>query len=329
MKETINWVVVGTGGISNKFVLGLKDAEGARVRGVVSRSKEAAEKFAAQYGIEKSWDNYEAMLNDRHTDVVYIGVPHTFHKELGIKACRAGKAVLCEKPAAINSGELSEMIAAAREYKVFFMEALWSRFVPPVRKAREWLAQGRIGETRIFQGNFGFKANVPPSHRLLDINQGGGALLDAGVYPISFASMAFGGTLPQKISGVLSLGETGVDEETAALLYWEPHRTATINASLSAATVNDAWLYGTAGYIHLPSFVFCRGANLVEAGNPPFSWEGEFKGNGYNYEAEAVMDCIREGKLESDSMPLAESLNIAQIMDEIRRQWGFKYPQEK
>jgi predicted dehydrogenase len=220
------------------------------------------------------------------------------------------------------------MIRCARERRVFFMEALWTRFVPPVRKAREWLAEGLIGEARMFQGNFGFRAAVSPAHRLLDIRQGGGALLDAGVYPISFASMVFGGAEPRKISGALSLGETGVDEEAAALIYWGPHKTAMVSASLSLATVSDAWIYGVRGHIHLPSFVFCRGANLIVDGKPSARWEGEFRGNGYNYEAEAVMDCLREGKTECDVMPLDESLVIARIMDEIRRQWGFAYPGE-
>jgi hypothetical protein len=141
--------------------------------------------------------------------------------------------------------------------------------------------------------------------------------------------MAFGGARPKKISGVLTLGETGVDEEVAALLYWGPHKTALVSASITLATTNDVWIYGTEGCIHLPSFVSCRSANLVLSGRPPHHWEGDFRGNGYNYEAEAVMDCLRAGHTESEVMPLDESLVIAEIMDEIRRQWGFLYPQEK
>ena len=329
MKKTINWAIAGTGGISNAFVQGLRVAEGARALAVVSRSKENAERFAAKYHIPKAYAGFDAMLEDPEIDVIYIGVPHSAHRDLAIRAFAAGKAVLCEKPAAINAAELSEMIRSAREHKVFFMEALWARFVPPVCKAREWLADGLIGEARMFQGNFGFRANVPPSHRLLDIKQGGGALLDAGVYPLSFASMVFGGGKPQKTSGVLTLGETGVDEAAAALVHWGPHKTAVISASILLATVSDAWIYGTDGYIHLPSFVFCRSANLVIAGKSSSHWEGDFRGNGYNYEAEAVMDCIREGKTENGIMSLDESLVIAEIMDEIRGQWGFQYPQEQ
>ncbi|MDR0589128.1 MAG: Gfo/Idh/MocA family oxidoreductase [Spirochaetaceae bacterium] len=329
MKKRINWAVVGTGGITHAFVRGLRAAEGAQVRAVVSRSAAGAASFAEKYDIPKTYTDFEAMLNDDDIEVVYLGVPHSVHKRLALPAFTAGKAVLCEKPAAINAGELSEMINCARKNRVFFMEALWTRFVPPVCKVREWLADGLIGEVRIFQGNFGFRAAVPPSHRLLDMNQGGGALLDAGVYPISFASMVFGGGKPHRVSGALSLGETGVDEEAAALIYWGPHKTAMISASLSLATVSDAWIYGTEGFIHLPSFVFCHSANLVVSGKSSYHWEGDFRGNGYNYEADAVMDCLREGKQECGLMPPEESLNIARIMDEIRESWGFRYPQEK
>lgn len=328
MKKTIHWAFAGTGGITNAFIRGLKNAEGADPAAIVSRSRDRAERFAAKYGVEKTYTDFDAMLDDAKIDIVYLGVPHSAHKELALKAFKAGKAVLCEKPAAINAAELTQMIDCARRQKVFFMEALWTRFVPPVRKAREWLAGGLIGEVRMVQGNFGFKADLPPEHRLRNINLGGGALLDAGVYPISFASLAFGGRKPQKISSVLTLGETGVDEEAAALLSWGPHQTAFVSASIALTTVNDLWMYGTEGFIHLPSFVFCHSADLALPGRPPYHWEGDFRGNGYNYEAEAVMDCLRSGCTECEVMPLDESLVIAEIMDEIRLQWGLKYPQE-
>ncbi|GMO13214.1 MAG: Gfo/Idh/MocA family oxidoreductase [Treponemataceae bacterium] len=329
MKKTINWGIAGTGGISRAFAQGLKSAEGASLYAVSSRTKANAEHFAAKYGIKKAYADYAAMLDDSALDVVYIGVPHSAHCEMALKAFRAGKAVLCEKPAAINAAELSEMIQCSREHKVFFMEAMWSRFVPPVCKAREWLADGLIGDLRIAQGNFCFRAELPPEHRLLNINLGGGALLDAGVYPISFASMACGGKKPQHISSALTLGETGVDETAAAIISYAGQKTAMISAALSVAAQNDMWFYGSAAYIHLPSFVFCRSANLVIPGRPVYHWEGDFRGNGYNYEAEAVMDCLREGRLENEIMPLDESLNIAETMDEIRRQCGFKYPHEQ
>jgi predicted dehydrogenase len=328
MNKTINWALAGTGGITNSFVRGLAITKGANLLAVASRSKENAEKFASKYGAQLAYGSFDAMLDNRDIDVVYLGVPHTAHKELALKAFQAGKAVLCEKPVAVNAEELAQMIASARKYNVFFMEAMWSRFVPPVRKAREWLQDGLIGEARLVQGNFGFKANVPPENRLRNINLGGGSLLDAGVYPVSFASMVFGGTKPRKISSVLSLGETGVDEDVAALIDWGSRKTAFVSAAISLSTENDFWIYGTEGTVRLPSFVFCRSADLTLPGKTSYHWEGDFRGNGYNYEAKAVMDCLREGRKECDIMPLDESLVIAEIMDEIRRQGGLKYPGE-
>jgi predicted dehydrogenase len=328
MKTTINWALAGTGGITNSFAQGLRLAEGASLYAVSSRTKDKAEKFAARHGVQKAFADYGAMLADPKVDAVYIGVPHSAHCELALQALDAGKAVLCEKPAAINAAELRRMIDKARDKKLFFMEAMWARFVPPVVKAREWLADGLIGDLRMAQGNFCFKVDLPPEHRLLAPALGGGALLDAGVYPLSFASMAFGGVKPEKVSGTMTMGTTGVDEHTAAILGYGAGKTAMISAALSFAAVNDMWFYGTAGHIHLPSFVWAHSANLALAGKPVYHWEGDFRGNGYNYEAEAVMDCLREGRLESAVMPLAESLVIAETMDEIRRQCGFRYPKE-
>ncbi|MDR0562707.1 MAG: Gfo/Idh/MocA family oxidoreductase [Spirochaetaceae bacterium] len=327
-QQVINWALVGTGGIVNAFITGLRAAEDAHARAIVSRSKETAEVFARQYGIDKVYTDYDAMLQDSSIHAVYLGIPHTFHKAYTIRALKAKKAVLCEKPAAVNAGELSEMIETARSAGVFFMEAMWTRFVPPVCKAREWLRYGLIGEARRVEADFCFSAPMNPQSRLFNLHLGGGALLDAGVYPISLASMVFGGKKPEKIVSLLSLGQTGVDEEASALLSYGPSRTASICAALSTAAVNDAWIYGKAGRIHLPDFVFSHSADLTVYGKYTYHYEPEFVSNGYNYEAAAAMNCIREGKTESEIMPWAESLAIAETMDEIRSQWNFRYPGE-
>jgi predicted dehydrogenase len=208
------------------------------------------------------------------------------------------------------------------------MEAMWTRYVPPVRKVREWLDQGLIGEARMTEANFGFAAPRDPQGRLWNIALGGGALLDAGVYPLSFASMVFGGGKPDKIMSLMSIGETGVDEECAVMLSYGGRGTAQANSALSLQMVNDAWIYGSEGRIHIPDYVFSHSANLTVYGRHTYHYEGEFCSNGYNYEAEAVMDCIREGKTESPVMPLDESLVIMETMDTIRARWNFKYPGE-
>jgi predicted dehydrogenase len=328
MKQTINWALVGTGGIVRSFLTGLRAAEGARPAAIVSRSREKAEEFARQYGIEKAYSEYEAMLQDPSIDAVYIGIPHVAHKDHAVQALQARKAVLCEKPAAINAGEFMDIITTARKQQMFFMEAMWTRFVPPLCKVREWLNQGLIGEVKMVQANFGFNVPRNPEGRLLNIKLGGGALLDAGVYPISLASMVFKGKKPEKIASLLDLGDTGVDEEVSALLSYGSGRMASISTALSASLVNDAWIYGKEGRIHLPDFVFSHSANLTVHGKYTYHYEPEFISNGYNYEAEELMRCLKSGKTESDIMPLDESLAIIQTMDEIRSQGNFRYPGE-
>jgi predicted dehydrogenase len=329
MKDCINWAVAGTGGISNRFVMGLRDAEGARLYAAASRDKERAEAFAARYGFDRAYGDYGALLADPGVDAIYIGTPHVFHKEMAIAAFRAKKAVLCEKPVSLNAAELSEMIDEARANKVFFMEAMWTRFVPPLVKVREWLNSDILGEVKMVQANFCFSAPPNPQGRLYNIELGGGALLDAGVYPVSLASFVFGGKKPEAVSSMMYLGKTGVDEEVTALLSYGGPRLATVSAALSTAAVNDGWIYGTQGYIHLPDFVFSHSADLKLYGRYQYHYEPEFASNGYNYEAEEVMKCVRAGKLESDTMDLSESLAIMETMDLIRAQNGFRYPGER
>jgi predicted dehydrogenase len=329
MKNNFNWALAGTGRIVSKFLIGL-NAAGGRAAAVVSRTQEKAQNFAAQHGIEKAYNNYDRMLEDKDLDVVYIGTPHTSHKDLAVRALKAKKAVLCEKPCAINAGELREMIQAAEENKTFFMEAMWTRFTPPLAKVREWLSAGLIGEVSMVEANFGFSAPFNPQDRLFDPDVGGGALLDAGIYPLSMISLAFGGKKPDDIKSQMFFGKTGVDEQTLAILSYGEHRMAYAASSICTSFPNDAWIYGTLGKIHIPNFIWARSAELLKNDSERkelFTTEN-FVSNGYNYEADEVMHCIREGKTASEIMPWDESLVIMETMDRIRAQWDFRYPGE-
>jgi len=326
-KNKINWALAGTGGITNKFLIGLKAAGGCPAA-IVSRSKENAKSFALKNGIEKAYDDYDIMLQDRNIDVIYIGTPHTTHKDLTILALNAKKAVLCEKPCAMNAGELKEMIAAAKENKTFFMEAMWTRYLPTVKKVREWLAQNLTGEVRMVHANFGFNAGYGPEHRLFDLNLGGGALLDAGIYPLSFASMVFGGVKPKDIKSQLFFGETGSDDEDAVILSYGGQKIALACCATSVELQNDAWIYGSKGRIHIPNFIWSHNVKLFQDGKDEYNYQPEFISNGYNYEAEEVMNCLREEKTESPEMTWEESITIMETMDKIREQWNFKYPCE-
>ncbi|MFC5647699.1 Gfo/Idh/MocA family protein [Paenibacillus solisilvae] len=324
-KQTIKWGILGPGGISSTFVKDLAYTAGAELIAVGGRSLEKAERFAKEYHIPRAYGSVEQLAWDADVEIVYVGTLHPAHKENVLALLRAGKAVLCEKPFCMNAAEAKEMITLAGESRIFLMEAMWTRYLPPIRKVREWLAEGRIGEVRMLKADFGFNIGWQPESRLLDPALGGGALMDAGIYPVSFASMVFGGQ-PAKIMSSARIGETGVDEQFSLLFEYEGGRTAALNGAVQLGMVNDAYIYGTNGYIHVPNFLFGKSASLHVAKEEPVAYEDDRPSNGYAFEAEEAMACLREGRLESAVMPLQETLDIMTTLDEIRRQWGLRYP---
>jgi predicted dehydrogenase len=328
MKESFNWALVGTGRICNWFVKGLKVARGVGEITVASLHTENAKAFAAKHGLKKAYETVGDMLDDKDIDIVYIGTPATSHHDLTIKALMAKKAVLCEKPAALNSKELGEMIGTAGENKTFFMQALWSLFTPPFVKVKEWIDGGLIGDVRRVEANFGGFSPPNPQDRHFSLDLAGGALMEAGIYTISVASFAFGGKKPEKILSNMYIGQCGVDEKTEALLLYDDMRTASICSSLNCSLQNDAWIYGTEGIIHIPDFVFAHEAEYRTAFREKSHFISDFVGNGYNYEAEAVMDALREGRQECAAQSWEDSLKIIGIMDEIRAGGGLKFPGE-
>ena len=292
-----------------------------------SRSRDRAVTFAEEFGAPRVYESYDALVNDPDVDAIYIGTPHTFHKEHSILCMRNGKHVICEKPFAINANEAAEMISVAKEQDVVLMEAMWTRFLPTLVKVRELLAEGAIGEARMVTGDFGFRTNFNPNGRLFDPNLGGGALLDVGIYPLSLAYMVLGE--PNHISGMANLGETGVDEESAVLLGFSGGRIAVLTTAVRLNTPHEAFILGTEGWIkiHAPWWASTQ-VSVKRHGGDEETLTLPFKGNGYTHEAEALMEMIRNGERETAVIPLDESLSIMKTMDEIRRQWGLKYPME-
>ena len=326
MQDAINWGILGTGSIAKKFATGLTVLDDAKLAAVGSRKQETADVFADEFDVPRRHPSYEALANDPDVDAIYVATPHAFHKANSILCLEAGKAVLCEKPFAINAAEAEEVIGVARERGVFLMEAMWTRFSPVMCKVRERLAEGAIGEPRILAADFGFRAGVNPERRLFNPKLGGGALLDVGVYCVSLASMVFGAP-PAEIATLAALGETGVDEQSAFILSHGGGELAVLYTAIRTSTHHDARVMGTEGSIHIPQFWHPQEAT-VSAGGEERRIDAPFVGNGYNYEAAEVMECLRSGKLESDVMPLDETLTIMQTMDRIREQWGLKYPME-
>lgn len=328
MNKKIKWGIMGTGTIANNFVIGLSALPEAEIYAVASRSKEKAEEFGNKYGAFKMYGTYEELVQDSEIDVIYIATPNTAHKDNAMLCLNNGKAVLCEKPFTINAKEAEEVIKLAREKRLFIMEGMWSRFFPVMNTVRRWLQEEVIGELRMVTADFGFRREGPMEERKVGLHRGGGALLDVGIYPISFASMIFGSS-PKEITGLTSIIDTGVDEQSSMLLGYEGGKMALLSCAINTPTPKEARIIGNKGSIYLPNFSRATKAVLEVIDKEPVTVEIPLEGNGYNYQAKAVMDCLKEGKLESELMPLNESIAIIKIMDELRRQWDIKFPTEK
>jgi len=330
MSDTIRWGILGTGSIAHKFAKGLAVLPDAALVAVGSRRQETADAFGDEFDVPNRHAGYEALAADPDVDVVYVATPHVFHCDNTVLCLDHGKHVLCEKPFAINAQETRRMITAARKNQRFLMDAVCTRFLPTMVKLREILASGRIGEVKLMQVDFGFRAGLNPEARLFNPALGGGALLDVGIYVVQLAAMVFGQP-PAKIMSTMQLGDTGVDEQTAMLFTYDQGQMAQLACAIRTSTPQEASIFGSEGRIHLPS-AWWNGKTLM-VWDKSSGAEGEtmslpFVGNGYNCEAQAVMDCIRAGKLESDIMPLDDTIQLMETLDTVRAQGGLVYPME-
>jgi len=321
------WGILAPGTIANKFATGLGVVPDAVKYAVGSRDIRRAEAFAKKHGFEKAYGNYHELVNDPQVDIVYVATPHTQHEEAAMACINAGKAVLCEKPIAVNANQTKRMIQCARRNHVFLMEAMWTRFLPTLCKTRELLANGAIGDIRLVYADFGFQAEVNPESRLFAPAYAGGSLLDVGIYNLSFCSMVFGAR-PERIQSHMVIGGTGVDEETALLFSYKEGQSALLNSSLRYNTPHIAHIIGTNGRIELPDYWHAtvlrlyngRGELAHEFNVPPYESEG------YQFEAIEVMRCLDQGLKESPVMPLDESLAIMQTADLIRKENRLFFP---
>jgi dihydrodiol dehydrogenase / D-xylose 1-dehydrogenase (NADP) len=326
--KPIRWGILGLGKIARKFAVGLQSVPDATLVAVGSRAQVKAAAFAAEFNVPHVHGRYEALAADPEVDVVYVATPHPMHHEAALLCLRAGKAVLLEKPFTVNAKECEALIKVARRENIFLMEAMWMRFLPMIVQLREWLDRKVVGEPRMVTADFGFRAEWKPEDRLLNPALGGGALLDVGIYPLSFASMIFG-VAPRAVTGLCHLGQTGVDEQSAVVLSYEGGELAVLACAVRTGTTHEARIFGTNGSIVIPDFWHCTQATLTMNGKPPETVMRPMKGNGYNYEAVEVGRCLRAGIKESPVMPLSETLEMMRTMDTLRRQWGLVYPGER
>lgn len=356
--KTFRWGILGTGFAARKFVFGLQSAQGAKAVVVASRSQEKAEEFARTFGIGRAYGGYERAVNDDSVDAFYVATPPSMHRAHAVLCLNAGKPVLVEKPFALDAGQAREIVEFARSRSLFCMEAMWTRFMPLIRTLKSMIVSGAIGEIRVLTGSFGLAESPDLRNNLFSAELGGGALLDRGVYPISMAFHLMGS--PDGIVADAIGGDTGVDEDVAVTFRYRNGGLGIFHASLRTQCSNDLVLMGTDAKIHLHPPIYrpfgmtltpirprayvpaafsrmealkeshwahsalqrLSGVRSMMPGRHSRTYTEWYSGNGYHYQADEVMHCVRNGKLESTIMPLSESLAIMEAVDIIRSQWA-------
>ncbi|MDX3231320.1 Gfo/Idh/MocA family oxidoreductase [Streptomyces sp. ME19-01-6] len=327
MGETVRWGILATGGIAASFTADLLEMADARVVAVGSRSPESAKRFAERFGIPRAHGSWAELAADEEVDVVYVATPHSSHREAAGLCLEAGRAVLCEKAFTLNAREAVELVGLARARGRFLMEAMWTYCNPVVRRMVELVRDGAIGGVRVVHADFGLAGPFDAGHRLRDPAQGGGALLDLGVYPVSFAQLLLGE--PDDIQATARLTPEGVDETTGVLLGWDSGAVALLSCSLNADTPQTASVTGSAGRIEFPrGFFHPEQFVLHRPGRDPevFTAEGPAAGlHGLQHEAAEVMRCLRAGETESPLVPLDGSLAVMRTLDAVRERIGVRY----
>jgi predicted dehydrogenase len=328
-REPVRWGIAGTGGIAAAFATDLALLPGARITAVGSRTWDRADAFANRFGIPRRHESYAGLVTDPEVDAVYVAVPHTGHCELVLQAIAAGKAVLCEKPFSVNAVEAERMVEAARTARVPLMEAMWVRFLPHFTMLRGLLAEGRVGAVRSFTADRGDVLSTDPEHRVLNPELAGGALLDLGVYPVSLASLVFGGAQPDRIEALMVPAATGVDAMTSAVFGYDSGAHALIHTVLDARSANQASVTGEKGRIDLPQ-IWGRTSPLRISmyGGAVETLEFTHEGHGLRHQAGEIGRLLQTGEKESPVIPWDETIGVMRTLDRIRERIGLRYPGE-
>jgi predicted dehydrogenase len=323
MTPKINWGIIGPGKIAKKFTTSLREVEDANLYAVASRNLQRAEEFAKENGATKAYGSYEEMLRDEEVDVVYVATPHVFHHAQTLLCLRHKKAVLCEKPFAINRQQVEEMISAAKENNVFLMEAMWTPFLPHIKYLCEILDSGKYGKVKYLSADFGFYFPFDENSRLFRKSLGGGSLLDIGIYPVFLALHTLG--LPEKVEATAQMSKTEVDEVCDVVFSYPNGAKAELHSNVTKDTPTTAYFELEKATIkieskwHNPSTVVITTAEATE------SKTFDVASFGYEYEARHVQEMLRQGKKESDVMSFDKSRELISMLDEIRKKINLEY----
>ncbi len=324
---SLRWGFLGTGSIAAIVADDLALVGGAGRHAVASRSGQRAADFAAAHGFGRSYGSYAELLADPEVDVVYVATPHAQHHMVTSAVLAAGKPALVEKAFACTAAAARDLVRQAGEAGVFMMEAMWTRFIPSTVQLRRWLADDAVGHVRQVHADLGFIAPYDPAHRLFDPAQGGGALLDLGVYPVSFAQMVLG--TPTAVQALGVLADNGVDVEDGLLLGHHGGAQAVLSVSLTSDSPGRAVVVGTKGRITVePRFHHSARVVLERPGHDPLVAEPPMSGRGYTHQMAHVAQCLAEGLLESPVMPLADTLAVMDTLDRALDQVGAPHVDE-
>jgi len=328
MGKKYKWGILAPGKMAAKFTKGLRILDNVELYAVGSRDKSRAEQFASDHGFKKFYGSYEELTDDKEVDVIYIASPHSYHFEHTIMCLKNKKPVICEKAFALNSTEVKEMINEAEKQKVFLMEALWPPFQPIYRKTKEILLGGEPGKIIHLNSRFSFQAPYDPADRKFNMKLGGGSLLDIGIYPVIDALYFMG--VPSDVIAKASFTETGSEDTISIVLSYDDGHMATLYSSFRTAGGIGCDILCENG-----NLLFSRGRDMSQRLNVVLNGKENKEysllpdGMGYQYEANEVMKCLDEGKLQSDIVPLSFSLNLMNTLDRIRQAAGIMFPGRK
>lgn len=327
------WGCVGAGFISSDFFTAIKDnlsASDHEFVAIAARDLDRAQKYADNLGFKKAYGSYDELINDPDVEIAYIGINHPGHAEVSVKLLNAGKHVLCEKPVTMNLKQAKQVFEAAKLNNRFFMEGIWSRFLPAYHQIKKELAEKTVGNIRVLRAEIGWQL-MHLVERFQKPELGGGGLLNLGIYPIQLACMVFG-EMPESITAIGNLNSYGVDETACILLKYKSGAIANLSSNLTTSGENSALIYGDKGTIKIEAPMWVPTKVSTPSGSHEYPLkDGKYNypnGAGFQYEATAVRNYLKAGATEAEEMPLSESEMIMTIMDEVRRQIGYVLPED-
>lgn len=319
----IRWGIIGLGNIASRFAKSLSYTNEGKLYAIASKTKEKRDAFHNKYNSEKVYEDYDQLLNDNEIDAVYIALPHGSHKYWSIEALRRKKAVLCEKPVGLNAEEMKEIKTEALLNNTFFMEAMKTRFIPLVHEIKEIIKNNEIGEIVAIEANFcNHVENINPGSYLLDKKQGG-ALLDVGIYPLSFVMDMIDSEV-NEVNSYMDINESEVDAYFKATITFKNGVIGTVEGAIDRNKERTAIIKGTKGFIEIPIYNRPSMVTVNIDGNHPYTIEKEIEFDDMYAEIQEVHNSLRDSKLQSDCLPLDESIRVMEVLDRIRINAGQK-----